>query len=489
MKRVFLFPSLVGALICCTFAINLTANSKQAGSPDLSNSEDSTKNDLTQDAPLIVHEWGTFTSFSGSDGIHLSFRPLVENDLPKFVSTIRPSWSRLLSKQSIRAIQRMETPITYFYTDVERDVEVQVEFPQGLLTEYFPPVRQFHPEMPYISPTPFGQGLDPKIPLENGKLDWGKIHLIPAQSLRPAVKDEELSRRIGHGVEKMLMEPEQKYPHYFAARNTDSAIVQFRTGEAPNSIDYFEKFLFYRGVGNFQLPVTAEALADGTFTLKNSGDEDLRSVFLVEVKNQSVRFRKFDRVEAQSHTTLTHSADWSDIQPLVTEMVSALVQEGLYEKEAESMVECWKSSWFGEEGTRILYMVPTHITETLLPLQVTPKPDEVVRVLVGRMEIMPQETEQRVLDLVTKSAQARTHAAQNKTEFKSPALDSLVEMGRLAEPALIRISALAKDPLIQSEVAQLIRELRTPSDQQITDVENPWQNISDLAGIDAWTGN
>ena len=39
------------------------------------------------EAPLIVHEWGTFTSFSGSDGIQLEFRPNVDHELPGFVET------------------------------------------------------------------------------------------------------------------------------------------------------------------------------------------------------------------------------------------------------------------------------------------------------------------------------------------------------------------------------------------------------------------
>ena len=34
---------------------------------------------------LVVHEWGTFTSFAGSDGVNLEFRPLVTNDLPPFM--------------------------------------------------------------------------------------------------------------------------------------------------------------------------------------------------------------------------------------------------------------------------------------------------------------------------------------------------------------------------------------------------------------------
>ena len=42
-------------------------------------------------SPLIVHEWGTFTSFSGSDGKLVGFRP-NNQDLPNFVYTA--GWGR-----------------------------------------------------------------------------------------------------------------------------------------------------------------------------------------------------------------------------------------------------------------------------------------------------------------------------------------------------------------------------------------------------------
>src|SRR5437870_8014867 len=39
---------------------------------------------------LVVHEWGTFTSIAGKDGIALEWRPLNGlSDLPKFVHTIQ----------------------------------------------------------------------------------------------------------------------------------------------------------------------------------------------------------------------------------------------------------------------------------------------------------------------------------------------------------------------------------------------------------------
>ncbi len=98
---------------------------------------------LPQDNDYIVHEWGTFTSFSGSDGIALDFRPLVDEDLPKFVmdrprqASVNDTRDRAYArgetaKGFILSKQRMETPVTYFYTDKERIVDVSVEFPKVL---------------------------------------------------------------------------------------------------------------------------------------------------------------------------------------------------------------------------------------------------------------------------------------------------------------------------------------------------------------------
>ncbi|HLQ47230.1 MAG TPA: hypothetical protein VK137_20970, partial [Planctomycetaceae bacterium] len=82
---------------------------------------------------FVVHEWGTFTNFSGSDGVQLEFRPLVDHDLPEFVvdRAMQAGSSNPWSKARIRVLQRMETPVTYFYTDREREVSVRVRFPQG----------------------------------------------------------------------------------------------------------------------------------------------------------------------------------------------------------------------------------------------------------------------------------------------------------------------------------------------------------------------
>src|SRR6478609_7549168 len=64
---------------------------------------------------LIAHEWGTFTSFSGSNGVPVGFHPNNE-DLPHFVyrQTNPVSKSGLLN---LNGLISMETPVVYFYAD------------------------------------------------------------------------------------------------------------------------------------------------------------------------------------------------------------------------------------------------------------------------------------------------------------------------------------------------------------------------------------
>src|SRR5947209_735959 len=61
---------------------------------------------------LIVHEWGTFTSIAGKDGVALEWRPLNgPSDLPKFVHTIQEGSGGLRhiqGKGDLTAAVRME---------------------------------------------------------------------------------------------------------------------------------------------------------------------------------------------------------------------------------------------------------------------------------------------------------------------------------------------------------------------------------------------
>ena len=76
-------------------------------------------------APYVAHEWGTFTSVQGGDGILLEWRPLETSKLPAFVYNWgNAGYSRKASgaalgvvagKGGVATLQRMETRVIYFY--------------------------------------------------------------------------------------------------------------------------------------------------------------------------------------------------------------------------------------------------------------------------------------------------------------------------------------------------------------------------------------
>src|SRR5437762_11276304 len=88
-----------------------------------------------------AHEWGTFTSVQGADGVLLDWRPLETSRLPKFVyDWNHPGLNRqpagaLGPKSGMVTLQRMETPAIYFYSPNEQREDVSVKFPQGFITE------------------------------------------------------------------------------------------------------------------------------------------------------------------------------------------------------------------------------------------------------------------------------------------------------------------------------------------------------------------
>jgi hypothetical protein len=384
---------------------------------------------------FIVHEWGTFTSFAGSDGMSLEFRPLETKDLPKFVFD-RAAQANLFAqryavgdrsgyttKAVISTRQRMETPVTYFYSDSERVVDVTVGFPEGLLTEFYPPVRMMFPVF------------NPKEPEKVGKsvITWEKVKIIPTSKI----------------TGKMIPPAVSGDDHYGYARETDSAMLQI--DEKLLGKSYFEKFLFYRGVGNFDLPVSMTAVSDGKFVIRNAGRTPISAAFLVQIEDGRVRCAPISNIATAAEVTLPKEE--MSIEELADAMVKVIVSEGMYEKEARSMVNTWRSSWFGEDGTRLLYLLPQSLTDRMIPLTIKPAPDETVRVMVGRLEILTPQVEKNIEKLVVQLA-SPTQADRDA------AMRSISKFGRFAEPALQRVAKLSDDPEIAARAKELLAKLQ-----------------------------
>ncbi|QDU31169.1 hypothetical protein ETAA8_63220 [Anatilimnocola aggregata] len=416
----------------------------------------------TEAAPdsLIVHEWGTFTTYSGSDGGKLEFRPLFDDDLPPFVLD-RSLGSNPFSKLSYRALVRMETPITYFYTDRPRDVRARVRFPKGLLTEFYPPVAE-------MSPPPQAGHVDSSA---GSSLDWGTIRLIPESHLRPQLADSRLAKVIEQRTSAALPPATDYNNHYAYARQTDSALVHVQRAPDPNRVfvphgDFFEKFLFYRGLGDFKLPLRVSVDKQGLALVQNHGTDNIGWLMLLDVVDKQVRFTVLAGLQAGQEQTMSLPKEYSDHESMIASLTEALVGTGLYRREAEAMVNTWRSSWFGEQGTRLLYFVPKRLTDELLPLEIEPRPAETVRVLVGRMDVMTPADEQKITKLVQASAKARAkyledyHAGVIPPGTPYPIPAEIRQLGRLAEPALARVQHASNNLDLSNEAGALMKGLQ-----------------------------
>lgn len=320
---------------------------------------------------FTLHEWGTFTSVAGEDGAPIEWRPLAgPSDLPSFVYTMNRPGFRVgsVGKGELRGNVRMETPVIYFYADEALDVSLSVSFTGGTITEWYPWVREFR----------------------GGSVDWGTFKVLPGTN--PAL-------------------PKEAAPsHYYPAREVDAATVRVcSTGEPAR--EQHERFLFYRGVGTFALPLAAK-VKGGELELGGVAGDAL--VFENRDGKVGVSRVKLGVATQRVARPVLH-ASVKDAHALVLEL---LISSGLYEREAKAMLETWRDTWF-EEGLRVMYLVPRATTDALLPLQVKPAPQSSVRTLVGRFEVL---TDERV-------------AAARKTVLSTGKMESL---GRFAEPLVKR---------------------------------------------------
>ena len=346
------------------------------------------KNDPTADpAGPIVHEWGTFSTFSGSDGNNLQFYP-YDNDLPEFVHGY-------LSRNSKAGPQggtiSLETPVLYFYADQPLTANVQVEFPKGTMTEWYPNATR-----------------------TEQKLVWKGIHVGPKD--KPELLKEEAKSR------------------YYAARETDAAPLLVSYWKENLTHTEQEKFLFYRGVGDFAMPLTMRARGDGKFNIHWDGKGPWGDLLLVQVQAGKIRFRQFGldhKADAEAGADVQVPDQDATPEQLSDAMVKLLIEKGLYEKEARAMVKTWSDAWFNEEGTRVLYILPERLTDELLPLWVSPRPSALLRVLVGRHDVLTPEREKRIDSLVSKlDKETSTQDADKRV-----AQEEMAKLGRYASPA------------------------------------------------------
>ena len=116
------------------------------------------------------------------------------------------------------------------------------------------------------------------------------------------------------------------------------------------------------------------------------------------------------------------------------------------------MVNTWEASYFRTEGLRVLSVLPRSTVDEVIPIQIKPAPQELVRVMVGRIEVLTPEMEQNVEKHLTDLGSA-------DEEVRAAAEADLARLGRFKEPVLRRIAALTKAPEVRSRANTLIAQV------------------------------
>jgi hypothetical protein len=339
------------------------------------------------DDRLVVHEWGTFTTIAGEDGSAVKWRPLDEaTDLPRFVyaNRGRPVGAGLRHNQQcvkcdMEAIVRMETPVIYFYTDRETVVSARVDFPSGQITEWYPQARAAH-----------------------SSIDWGRLTVVPDA--------------------KVEFLTERRDSHYYPARETDAAPVRVCGNKRSGKGDEHEKFLFYRGVGSFDLPLAVKLDGDRV-TVSNNGPDAIPRIIIFDNVDGKVAYGVHDLTAGATTVERPSRSRQSDspgsLDSLYAELEALLVANGLYEKEAKAMIKTWRDSWF-EEGLRVFYVLPRS----------TP------------------EMQESMLNQITRLGDPRA-------EVRESARQAIRSRGRFAEPVIKRILEKTADAALRARIEEM----------------------------------
>ncbi|MBT9587471.1 hypothetical protein IV102_29285 [bacterium] len=313
--------------------------------------------------PLVVHEWGTFTSLQDENGRCLGGINVDDEPVPEFVhdlgnlivdATPQALPSKGLQPHLASVTLRLETPVLYFHLPASQksaQVDVEVGFQGGWLSQFYPDAKA---EAPGVENSrkqgPSATTL--------GRLQW-----------------------LGLQVGGYHSGPPSQSTVWKAPRQAKSSPVTTAKGEK-------EQFLFYRGVGHVDSPIRVKSQFAAGYIKANSEAGAIARAWLVQVgSNGSLAFVNQGPFEKTAKIALpTAKGKLSDLR---ASMKAALIQDGLYGDEAQAMLDAWQESYFKAPGLRLFYIVPKPWTDQVLPLTVrSPLEVKTQRVMIGRVELV-----------------------------------------------------------------------------------------------------
>jgi hypothetical protein len=347
--------------------------------------------------PIVVHEWGTFTSLQDPGGRAIGGLNSNDEPLPGFVHRIRAgiiandSLAQVFSKGIVRAhpdvTMRLETPVLYFYPPDQSPVtlDVKATFNGGILSEFYPKAKVATTLDGKATTQPTARITDQTV----GSLEWKDVRLDKSNSAAA-----------------------QSFPQtdahvWISPRAVKSAAVRIGSES--------EQYIFYRGLGHVESPIAVRRVHD-YLDIRDARKDDQRNTllkidraWLAEFTSDGAcAFREILNpvtnpmscaIQPKPATFVKSDFAKDNVARLRDSMHKALVDAGLFDDEANAMLETWKLSYFSAIGQRLFFLVPRDWTDAVIPLEFS-KSVELTRVMVGRIELVTPAQQQNVKQLV-----------------------------------------------------------------------------------------
>jgi hypothetical protein len=342
---------------------------------------------------ITAHEWGTFTARFTDLGLpYYNMHQRVEEPLPNFVEGLdfnsnyfdslitQPgkAWSGLAFGKELTIFNttiKMETPVVYFYSkDAVNDLLVDVKFNKGSISQFYPKPfdyedsnfvkRQIKYQPPSCASCPGKLALN--FNEYKGKASW-QIAIL---------NDMDINN---------CSENDPKLPKVWTApRQTQSNLITCNGTK--------EKFIFYRGLGGFDNPITLKYTQNYNLKIENKLNLPITYVLAIETLDDG-SYSIWDTIKLDANSTRIIRNKKIRLTKLEWELgywkdfLKHLIDDGLYEDEARAILETWKESYFDTKGLKVFYLVPRNFTDSILPINFSKPISDLQRVMIGRAEI------------------------------------------------------------------------------------------------------
>jgi hypothetical protein len=358
---------------------------------------------------LVVHEWGVFTIFNDAKYANVN-RKQEWGSLPSF-------FYRQFPTERLRWVPSMwDKPIVYFYAKkTPLQVNVRVTFAEGAPVVWWPAVSS-PVDDPYA-----------------GKKKVGPFRTLVwdawlGDNPPPLAGRVVLPRK----VEDFPLPADCWLHHARLPGASQLTVVGNIEGEGkvrfPGAKDReeTERFLYYDGLVPAPDYLRCKKIDAKALTMGNRGKFDIAPLFIVDRRaKNTVGFAVVDgKKPLKAGTSLNielrpiHAEDW----PFkgVKQVRQALVDAGLFEPEADSLLKIWTKQLLEADGVTAFHILPVSEYDRMLPLEIRPAPPtKPVRVGIAvhpHVEIEPALAETvKALIRQLDSPQFEKRAAADKT--------------------------------------------------------------------------